>query len=425
MTLGQSGLSAETVAALRSLIARRQPGFSLEAPFYTSPEIFEADMEIIFGRTWIYAAVEPEIPEPGDYVTVKLGKNNVVILRDDDMGLRAFYNVCRHRGATLVQNESGAVGNLVCPYHQWTYDLTGKLIYAEHMGEAFDKSCFGLKPVHVRSVEGLIFICLAKDAPADIDEMARVMGPYLAPHDIRNTKVAASVDLIEKGNWKLTLENNRECYHCAGNHPELTIPLFAYGFGFAPGQMDETELEQAARYDQLVVESHARWESCGLPSAEVDHLDDTITGYRTQRLPIDQSGESQTMDTRVACRKLLGSLTDSALGGLSFWTQPNSWHHFMSDHIVTFTTIPLDAETTLVRTKWLVHKDAREGVDYEVDNLTSVWNATNVQDATLVEYAQAGARTPAYEPGPYSPYTETLVEKFCKWYLDRLKAGIA
>jgi len=424
MTLGQSGLSAETVAALRSLIARRQPGFSLEAPFYTSPEIFEADMEIIFGRTWIYVAVEPEIPEPGDYVTVKLGKNNIVILRDDDMGLRAFYNVCRHRGATLVQNESGAVGNLVCPYHQWTYDLSGKLIYAEHMGEEFDKSCFGLKPVHVRSVEGLIFICLAQEPPADIDEMARVMGPYLAPHDIRNTKVAASVDLIEKGNWKLTLENNRECYHCAGNHPELTIPLFAYGFGFAPGQMDETELEQAARYDQLVVESHARWESCGLPSAEVDHLDDAITGYRTQRLPIDQSGESQTMDTRVACRKLLGSLTDSALGGLSFWTQPNSWHHFMSDHIVTFTTIPLDAETTLVRTKWLVHKDAREGVDYELDNLTSVWNATNVQDATLVEYAQAGARTPAYEPGPYSPYTETLVEKFCKWYLDRLKVGL-
>ncbi|HTH99311.1 MAG TPA: aromatic ring-hydroxylating dioxygenase subunit alpha [Acidisoma sp.] len=425
MTLGQTGLSGETVAALRSLIARRQPGYSLEAPFYTSPEIFQADMEIIFGRTWIYVAVEPEIPEPGDYVTVTLGKNAVVILRDDDMGLRAFHNVCRHRGAKLVQAESGAVGNLVCPYHQWTYDLEGKLIYAEHMGAEFDKSCFGLKPVHVRSIEGLIFICLAKEPPADIDEMARVMTPYLAPHDIRNTKVAASVDLIERGNWKLTLENNRECYHCAGNHPELTIPLFAYGFGFAPGQMDETELEQAARYDQLVVESHARWESCGVPSAEVDHLDDLITGYRTQRLPIDQSGESQTMDTRVACRKLLGTLTDTALGGLSFWTQPNSWHHFMSDHIVTFTTIPLDAETTLVRTKWLVHKDAREGVDYEIDNLTSVWNATNAQDAALVEYAQAGARTAAYEPGPYSPYTETLVEKFCKWYLDRLQAGMS
>jgi Rieske 2Fe-2S family protein len=425
MTLKQTGLTAETVAALRSLIARRQPGYSLEAPFYTSPDIFEADMELIFGRTWIYVAVEPEVPEPGDYVTVNLGRNSIVILRDDDMGLRAFHNVCRHRGARLVQGESGAVGNLVCPYHQWTYDLEGKLIYAEHMGEDFDKSCFGLKKVHVRSIAGLIFICLAAEAPADIDALDRVMTPYLAPHDLPNTKIAASVDLIEKGNWKLTLENNRECYHCSGNHPELTIPLFAYGFGFAPGQMDETELAQAARYEELVVASHARWESCGIPSAEVDHLDDCITGFRTQRLPIDQSGESQTMDTKVASRKLLGNLTDTALGGLSFWTQPNSWHHFMSDHIVTFMTIPLDAETTLVRTKWLVHKDAREGIDYDVENLTSVWNATNVQDATLVEYAQAGARTPAYEPGPYSPFTETLVEKFCKWYLGRLQAGLA
>ncbi|GAB0114344.1 aromatic ring-hydroxylating oxygenase subunit alpha [Acidisoma sp. C75] len=425
MALGQSGLSGETVAALRSLIARRQPGYSLEQPFYTSPEIFQADMDLIFGRTWIYVAVEPELPEPGDYVTVNLGRNSIVILRDDDMGLRAFHNVCRHRGAKLVQGESGAVGNIVCPYHQWTYDLEGSLIYAEHMGADFDKSCFGLKKVHVRSVEGLIFICLAKEAPSDIEDLAAAMAPYIAPHDVRNTKVAATVDLIEKGNWKLTMENNRECYHCAGNHPELTIPLFAYGFGFAPGSMDEQELAQAARYDQLVTESHARWESCGIASAEIDHLDDRIAGFRTQRLPIDQSGESQTLDTRVACRRLLGSLTDSALGGLSFWTQPNSWHHFMSDHIVTFSAIPIDAETTLVRTKWLVHKDAREGIDYDVANLTTVWNATNQQDAALVEFGQAGARTAGYEPGPYSPYTEMLVEKFCKWYLDRLRDGLS
>jgi Rieske 2Fe-2S family protein len=348
-----------------------------------------------------------------------------VILRDDDMGLRAYHNVCRHRGAKLVHEESGAVGNIVCRYHQWTYNLEGRLLYAEHMGAEFDTSCFGLKPVHVRSVAGLVFICLAAEAPADIDAMEAAMTPYLAPHDLRNCKVAASNDLIERGNWKLTMENNRECYHCSGNHPELTIPLFAYGFGFAPGQMDELELQQAARYEDLVVQSTARWESGGIPSAEVDHLDDRITGFRTQRLPIDQTGESQTLDTKVASRRLLGQLTDSRLGGLSFWTQPNSWHHFMSDHIVTFTAIPIDAESTLVRTKWLVHKDAREVIDYDVENLTSVWNATNAQDAGLVEIAQAGARTPAYEPGPYSPYTEMLVEKFAKWYLGRLSAGLA
>jgi Rieske 2Fe-2S family protein len=237
-TLGQTGLTSETKAALRSLIARRQPGYSLDAPFYTSPEVFQADMELIFGRTWVYVCVEPEVPEPGDYVTVSLGRNSVVILRDDDMGLRAYHNVCRHRGAKLVHEESGAVGNIVCRYHQWTYNLEGRLIYAEHMGSDFDTSCFGLKPVHVRSVAGLVFICLAAEPPADIDAMDAAMTPYLAPHDLRNCKIAASNDLVERGNWKLTMENNRECYHCSGNHPELTIPLFAYGFGFAPGQMD-------------------------------------------------------------------------------------------------------------------------------------------------------------------------------------------
>ena len=97
----------------------------------------------------------------------------------------------------------------------------------------------------------------------------------------------------------------------------------------------------------------------------------------------------------------------------------------MSDHIVTFSALPLDATTTLVRTRWLVHKDAIEGVDYDLANLTGVWNATNAQDAALVEMAQEGINSPAYTPGPYSPFTEGLVNKFCRWYLDRLSAGLA
>merc|ERR1711969_86578 len=106
------------------------------------------------------------------------------------------------------------------------------------MGEDFDRSCHGLKPVHIRSLEGLLFVCLAENPPKDFDELERVMAPYLAPHNLRETKVAYSHDLIEPGNWKLTMENNRECYHCGANHPELTVPLFAYGFGFAPEELD-------------------------------------------------------------------------------------------------------------------------------------------------------------------------------------------
>ena len=411
-------------ASLPALIRRRRPGHSLEGLFYTSPEIFERDLEIIFGRHWIFVGVEPDVPEPGDCMVVEIGGTSVMIVRDDDMVVRAFHNVCRHRGARLVHEPKATVGNLVCRYHQWTYGLDGKLLSAEHMGKGFDTSCHGLKPVHLRSVAGLLFVCLAADAPADIDGMAEALEPYIGPHDIRNTKVAKEIDLVEEGNWKLTMENNRECYHCGVNHPELTVPLFAYGFGYAPEDMDEFQREQAERYAGLVAESYARWEACGLRSQELEHLDDRVTGFRAERLPIDEAGESQTLDTKVACKRLLGCLEDAKLGGLTVWTQPNSWHHVMSDHIITFSVLPLTPERTLLRTKWLVHKDAVEGVDYDLDNLTGVWVATNAQDGELVGYCQAGARSPAYEPGPYSPHTEQFVEKFCRWYLGRLSAHL-
>jgi Rieske 2Fe-2S family protein len=410
---------------LSELIARRAPGNSLEQAFYVSQAVFEADLELIFGRHWIYVGVEPDVPEAGDVMAVDVGATPVLIVRGDDMAVRAFHNVCRHRGSRLVDDDKASVGNLVCRYHAWTYGLDGRLLFANHMGEEFDRSCRGLKPVALRSVAGLLFVCLAASPPEDIAAMDAAMTPYLAPHDVPNTKVAHAVDLIENGNWKLTMENNRECYHCSANHPELTIPLFAYGFGFSPKTMDAFELEQANRYGAMVADLHERWEGEGLPSRELEHLSDRITGFRTERLPIDQAGESQTFDTRVASKKLLGRINDPRSGGLSFWTQPNSWHHFMSDHVVTVSVLPLAPQKTLLRTKWLVRKDAVEGEDYDLETLTAVWKATNRQDADLVGLSQSGVRSPAYEPGPYSPYTEGLVEKFCAWYLGRLSAGLA
>ncbi|MFS2012411.1 SRPBCC family protein [Azospirillum sp. CT11-132] len=405
--------------SIEALLTRRKKGHSLEAPFYTSEEIFKLDMEIIFGRHWLHVGVEPDVAEPGDVMVVDIGKTSVIVMRDDDMELRAFHNVCRHRGARIILQEKTSVGNLVCSYHQWTYGQDGELLFAEHMGSDFDRKCRNLKKVHIRSVGGLIFICLAEEAPDDIDRMAAAIEPYILPHDLKNCKVAKTVDLIEKGNWKLTMENNRECYHCVSNHPELTIPLFEYGFGFAPDGTNPKRMEHAAKYDALVQSCHAGWEAAGFPSREVDRLTDT-TGFRAERLPLDGAGEAHTKDTRSASRKLLGSITERKLGALSFWTQPNSWNHFMSDHIVTFSVFPLGPDRNLLRTRWLVHKDAVEGVDYDLNRLTEVWEATNQQDADLVEISHNGALSPAYEPGPYSPYTEPLVEKFTEWYIGRM-----
>jgi Rieske 2Fe-2S family protein len=404
---------------LRSLIARRKPGYSLEAPFYQNKDIFDLDMEVIFGRTWIYVGCEPDIPEPGDYITVLIGKTSIVVARDDDMSITAFHNVCRHRGARLCDGNKGSVGNVVCPYHQWTYNLQGNLIHTEHMGDDFDRSKFNLKMVHVGNIAGLIFVCLADEPPADFEQMKREMEPYILPHSIKDCKVAYEEDLIENGNWKFTMENNRECYHCKGNHPELTVSLYEFGFGYQPSPENA---EDVRAFKDLTKHEHARWESCGLPSVELEFLDSRVTAFRTERLPLDKEGESQTLDSKVACKKLLGSLTQRNLGGLSFWTQPNSWHHFMSDHIVTFSVLPIDAEHTLLRTKWLVHKDAVEGRDYDPQELSAVWHATNRQDGALVERTQVGSHSSAYQPGPYSPFTEELVEKFMSWYFQRLRS---
>ena len=411
--------------SLDALIARRRPGYTLEAPFHTSPAIFDLDMDLIFGRHWIYVGVEPDVAEAGDCLVVEIGRNSIVIARDDEGGLAAFHNVCRHRGAQLLDEPKTTVGNLVCRYHQWTYGLDGGLRFAEHMGAGFDTSCHSLKRVHLRSLAGLLFICLAPEPPEDFDAMAAALEPYIGPHDLGNTKIVKEMTLVEQGNWKLVMENNRECYHCLGSHPELTQSLFEYGFGFAPEGIDEAEQAQLCRYEKLVEADHARWEAAGLASRETEHLSDRVTGFRAKRLPLDRAGESQTLDTKAACNRLLGNLTERRLGGLSVWTQPNSWHHFMSDHIVTFSAIPLDPERTLLRTKWLVHKDAVEGVDYDVANVTSVWEATNRQDADLVALSQSGARSGGYQPGPYSQHTEGFVEKFVAWYLGRLAVAAA
>ena len=318
---------------IRNLISNRRKGYTLEAPFYLSAEINALDIAEIFGKHWIFVAVEPDIAEAGDYIRVEVGHNSVIIVRDDDMNVKAFHNVCRHRGSQLCDEQKGSVGNIVCPYHQWTYNLAGELIHNEHMGEDFDKNNHNLKSVHVGIIAGLIFICLADNPPADFEDMKRAMEPYIAPHHLADCKIIHQEDIVEHGNWKLTMENNRECYHCVANHPELLASMYEFGFGYQPSPENAEKVQE---FRDLIVSENNRWAACGLPSTEIDLLDSQATAYRTQRLPLEKAGESQTMDGKVASKKLLGSFTQRNLGGLSFWTQPNSWHHFMSDHIVTF-----------------------------------------------------------------------------------------
>ena len=404
---------------IRSLLAERRPGHSLPASFYTSDEVFDLDLEAIFGQHWIFVASEAEIREPGDYVTVDVGRNSLVVIRDDDENVQVLRNVCRHRGARILEPGCGSVGNLVCGYHQWTYRPDGDLVWAASAADDFDKSGYGLGKVAFRSIAGLIYVNLSEHPNDDIDAIAEIVEPYFDQHQIRRTKVAAQVDLIEEGNWKLTMENNRECYHC-DNHPELGCTYFitwGYPEDKIPPHLQETHERYLAAEAELEEKCLAR----GLHYKGVEQLDTRPMGFRVQREALDGEGESYSMTGARLVQKLLGDFDDAKLGRLSMHTQPNFWCHFMADHAITFAVLPIAPGRTLVRTTWLVHEDAREGIDYNVNDLTYVWRATNDQDAAFVALAQKGVTDPGYVPGPYVP-SEYQVDAFCNWYVDQVDA---
>lgn len=406
----------------RSLIRQRQSGHGMPGGLFGRADIFDTDMDIFFNKHWILAGVTADVPEPGDVSTIDIGKSSIILVRDDDEKVQAYRNVCRHRGARLKESGKSSVGMLVCPYHQWTYDLDGSLKHAAHMGKDFDPKCRSLIPIHVKVVGPHIFVCLGDEAPADIGVLEAEMAPRFAPYDLQNTKIAYEAEIIENGNWKLVMENNRECYHCAGTHPELTASFLPEDFGFCTDGLSEESLAALSEYYARNNEAQANWESEGFICAAVEYLgEDAVTQFRTQRLVIAGKGESQTLSTEVACKRLFGELTRRDLGDIHLWTH-NSWTHVMSDHAVITYIIPLAADKTLVRSKWLVHAEAREGVDYDLKELTEVWIATNAQDANLVGITHSGTQDPAYTPGMFSPFTESYVEQFSRWYTARLNA---
>ncbi|WP_346900562.1 aromatic ring-hydroxylating dioxygenase subunit alpha [uncultured Roseibium sp.] len=399
-------------ARARDLLNRQRPGYSLDQAFYVDPDLFALDLERIHYRDWLYAIPTCAVPKPGSYVNHRVGAYGLMIVRGQDGQIRAFHNTCRHRGSIICKGASGHVPKLVCPYHQWTYELDGRLLWARDMGGDFDPAAHGLKPIHCRDLAGLVYICLADQAP-DFDTFADLATPYLAPHDLGNAKIAHQSTIIENGNWKLVWENNRECYHCGGNHPALcrTFPDDPAVTGIEEGDMPPA---LAAHFD--------RCEAASLPSRF--HL--SADGrYRLTRAPLKAGAKSYTMSGGTAVRRWLGRVPFDDAGTLMKFHYPTTWNHFLPDHSITFRVTPIDATHTEVQTTWLVNKDAVEGVDYDLKTLTEVWIETNDEDRRVVEDNQIGVNSPAYEPGPYSVLQESGVSQFVDWYCDTLGARLS
>lgn len=390
-----------------SHLMRRKPNHSLPRDVYVDPAMHDVDMHHIWYSDWIFATPACALPKAGNHIALQIGDYGVIIVRSNDGVIRAFHNACRHRGSRLCKPGMGSAPKLVCPYHQWTYDLDGKLLWAREMGDDFDPSQHGLKTVHCRDAGGMIFICLADEAPA-FDKVEENTKRYFAPHGLDNCKVAHTSSIVEQANWKLVMENNRECYHCSGSHPALCVtfddnPNIA---GNGDGIADP------------VIEKHLqRCEDAGLPSRFVIAPD---SQWRLVRVPLLGKSVSYTMDGGPSCEKTLGTVPFRDAGSLLFFHYPNTWNHFLSDVVMMFRMLPISTTETEVTTFWIVRKDAEEGVDYEMERLTDVWTHTNDEDRAIVEENQKGINSPAYEPGPYSTVQESGVIQFVDWYADTM-----
>ncbi|MFY8076301.1 MAG: aromatic ring-hydroxylating oxygenase subunit alpha [Sphingorhabdus lacus] len=400
--------------SIQALLQQDRKGHTLPRELYVGEDAFQFDTQVMLKSVWLYACTAAHVKNAGDFFVFEVGHNAIIIVRGRDNEIRAFWNSCRHRGAKICVEQRGRVPRLMCPYHQWTYGLDGKLLAARSMAEDFDKQDHGLNPVALENVGGLIFICM-DDNPPSIERVKADIEDQIAIYDIERLKVVVQDNYIEDANWKLVMENNRECYHCDAGHPELISVLGTYGFGKGLPEDGEADVVDDAAFDAMVEAKRAQWKDLGIFRELIEFPDGWW--HRMARLPLANGAVTQSIDGKLACKKLIGPFTEPESSSLSVWTQPNSWHHFCCDHVVTFSLTPVAADKTLLRTSWLVHEDAVEGVDYDPDHIAALWRTTNTQDGHFSMLNHQGISSDGYQQGPYA-VEEKLVEDFKDFYVD-------
>ena len=189
---------------------------------YTGRNWFEREQEMIFSRTWAYVGFAEDVAEPGAYTTIRAGLNELFIVMGRDHRLRAFHNLCRHRGTQLLRAVGKTEKAITCPYHDWTYDLEGNLLSVPDEQQEFghvDKACYGLKTASVDIWRGMLFVHPDPNAGSIMDWFGEVE-PHLGPHD-----VSALVEYPQarntyeiKANWKIVVENYIDVYHLSHLH---------------------------------------------------------------------------------------------------------------------------------------------------------------------------------------------------------------
>ncbi len=198
---------------------------TLPGQYYYDPQVYDREKERIFYRTWQYVGHVSLLPQAASYFVREIADESVIVLRDREGDLRAFYNVCRHRAHRLLEGEGRLGPVITCPYHSWAYDHEGKLRAARGTEEIadFDKTKICLTPVRLEALCGFLFVNLDETAPP-LAEQTRGLEAEIrdfSPHPER-LKLAQRYGLPLKANWKNSIENFSECYHCPNRHPGLS-----------------------------------------------------------------------------------------------------------------------------------------------------------------------------------------------------------
>ena len=400
-----SQVASEASPQARALIADYRPGFALPAAFYTSDAVYQTDLDAVFYRHWMYAGHAGEVAEPGDYFLLEVGAESVIIARGRDGEIRAFANVCRHRGSRICTETAGRVAAFVCPYHAWTYNLDGGLRTPRNMPAGFDASRYALKPIRCAVFHGMIFINLDAGAP-DLNAELEAMDASYAVYDLANARVAAKQTWRVAANWKLAVENFMECYHCAPAHAEyarchaLTSPA-------DNAKRRPAMLRQAAKL--------------GYRTATVGGEGFPVKGatpYYYARNALYESFVTGSKDGRPLA-PLLGDIVDYGGGVADTQIGPASFGLLYADHAVVYRFTPCGAQCTDMEIVWLVRADATAGRDYDIDRLTWLWRITSDADKKIIENNAKGVNSKFYTPGPLSEMEE-FTTAFIEWYLTEI-----
>ena len=382
---------------------------TLMADFYLDPEVYAAERERIIFPNWWVAGHASEWQEPGDFRLFELAGESVILVRGDDGELRGFANVCRHRGSRVCLETAGNAKRFSCPYHGWQFGRDGSLVAARSMPEDFDKSDWSLKPVSVASIHGVILVCLA-DEPPSLDNARRDLAEPMRAFGFERLKVAAREIWEIPANWKVSVENYQECYHCSAAHPEYA-------------RMHTLTVDYRRR-EKLQAAMREKLTASGLPDVEYEYSDydtpDGQMGYHYSRTAMFDGYLTGSRDGQPVA-PLLGELQSYDGGASDFTFGPFSFMLGYSDHVVSYVFKPLDLENSSCEVTWYVRDDAEELKDYDLDALTWLWDVTTEADKTIIVNNSRGVHSRYYQPGPFSGM-ERAERIYIEWILRELAA---